>query len=38
MKEYNVFNDRTPAERFDSLPIGNGRMGAMLMCGVSLES
>lgn len=37
MREYRLF-DVTPATRLlDSIPVGNGRMGGTLMCGVSEE-
>ncbi len=37
MREYKIINN-IPADRWeDSLPVGNGRMGATLMCGVSEE-
>ncbi|MBQ9941244.1 MAG: glycoside hydrolase family 95 protein [Clostridia bacterium] len=37
MREYVVYNDRQPGDWHESLPVGNGRMGATLMCGVSKE-
>ena len=37
MREYRLF-DVVPATRLlDSIPVGNGRMGGTLMCGVSEE-
>jgi len=38
MKDYLVF-DKVPAREWEeSVPIGNGRMGATMMCGVSYEN
>ncbi len=37
MREYVVYNDRAPEIWEQSLPLGNGRLGAALMCGVSKE-
>ena len=37
MREYKLF-DTEPASRWlESIPLGNGRMGGTLMCGVSEE-
>ena len=38
MKEYKIYNDREPRGWLESLPIGNGRMGATMMCGVDHET
>ena len=38
MNEYKIFNDKAPANWEESLPVGNGRMGATMMCGVSGET
>jgi len=37
MKEYFVFDKIPPSEWEKSVPIGNGHMGATMMCGVSEE-
>ena len=38
MAHYRIFNDKVPSTWEESLPVGNGRMGATLMCGVSAET
>ena len=37
MKGYSVFDKIPPSEWEKSVPIGNGHMGATMMCGVSEE-
>ncbi|MBE6688491.1 MAG: glycoside hydrolase family 95 protein [Ruminococcaceae bacterium] len=38
MRDYFVFDKIPPREWEESVPIGNGRMGATMMCGVSYEN
>ena len=38
MQEYKLYNDLIPTAWDEGLAIGNGRMGAVLMCGVSAET
>jgi len=38
MSHNRIFNDNVPAMWEESLPVGNGRMGATMMCGVSGET
>ena len=38
MSHYKIFNDKAPSMWEESLPVGNGRMGATLMCGISAET
>ncbi|MBQ9940283.1 MAG: glycoside hydrolase family 95 protein [Clostridia bacterium] len=37
MREYKIFDTVEPKEWIESVPVGNGRMGATLMCGVQAE-
>lgn len=37
MKEYKIINNTMPKVCEDTIPVGNGRMGASLMCGVEEE-
>ena len=37
MQDYKIINNTAPKEWVDSIPVGNGRMGASLMCGVCEE-
>jgi len=37
MREYKLYDTDKPKVCEDSIPVGNGRMGASLMCGVSEE-
>ena len=32
-----IFNNKTPKSWMEAVPVGNGRMGATLMCGVACE-
>ena len=38
MPNYKIFNDNVPSMWEESLPVGNGRMGATMMCGISAET
>lgn len=38
MKEYKIYNNSMPGSWFESLPVGNGRMGAMMKSRVSEET
>jgi len=38
MAHYKIFNDKVPSNWEESMPVGNGRMGATMMCGVSSET
>ncbi len=38
MREYVVYNDVVPANWEEGLPVGNGRLGAILGCGISRET
>ncbi|MBR5543231.1 MAG: glycoside hydrolase family 95 protein [Oscillospiraceae bacterium] len=38
MREYKLFNTTLPQKWEDSYPVGNGRLGATLMCGITHEN
>jgi len=38
MRNYKIFNNQQPTRFVESLPAGNGRMGASFMCAVSEET
>lgn len=38
MREYILHNDKAPEKWEEALLLGNGRLGAALMCGVSNET
>ena len=38
MAHSKIFNDNVPSNWEESLPVGNGRMGATLMCGIGAEA
>ena len=38
MNDYRIYDTTVPKRWVDSIPIGNGRMGATLMCGVAQET
>ena len=38
VREYVVYNDVVPANWEEGLPVGNGRLGAILGCGISRET
>ena len=38
MNDYRIYDTTVPKRWVDSIPIGNGRMGATLMCGVAKET
>ena len=38
MNNYRIYDTTVPKRWVDGIPIGNGRMGATLLCGVAQET